>query len=242
MQRTLIGALAVLAAAAAQAQDWGGAYAGASLGHFKATSTWTTTQLGDPATSPPFAVGETADLSANGLRYAGHAGFNWALGRSAFVGLEAGLGGSNARATLDYTPGFMDQGQRDRITATYEWDASLVGRAGFGAGPVVFYGLLGPSWQKVSLRFECAGDSGGGDSWCLTSHTENRGDVRLGWVGGAGMEWRVQRRWSARLDFRVARYKQQDYSFFGDSTAGEQVFARTTLRTRALTLGVSYLF
>ncbi len=242
MNKLLAGLLGALAAFAAQAQDWSGAYGGVSLARFKGSSTWTTNQLGDPAVCPPTCFsGLEGDLGATGVQYAAHLGYNWALGRNAFVGLEGGVGNVNSRGRIDRTPGWMEDMQFDRITATYEWNASVVGRVGVGAGPLFLYGLLGPTWQKMSIRFEC-GDPAGPNSWCLGGPiTENRADVRFGIVGGVGAEWRLHSRWAARLDFRYARYEDKEYSFFGN-TATDQVFANTTLRTSALALGVSYRF
>lgn len=242
MKKVLLGVIGCLAAAAAQAQDWGGAYAGLSLGRFQAKSTWTTTQLGDGASliCPPGCPStQDAEIGAIGAQYAAHAGYNWSLGRSGFVGLEAGLGNTNARKTLTRTPGFSEDSQVDRVEAKYEWNASLVGRAGVGIGRLALYGLAGPSWQQMSIRFTCPSVA---DSWCTSgSNRETRAEARMGWVAGVGGEWQLPQRWVARLDFRYAKYRDRDYEFFGNSGT-DQVFVRTTLKTSVLALGVSYRF
>ncbi|HUQ25890.1 MAG TPA: outer membrane beta-barrel protein [Burkholderiales bacterium] len=236
MTKVLLAIFACLTALPALAQS--GAYAGVSLGRFQAKSTWTTTQLSDPAICPPTCLSsQDADLGATGAYWAGHVGYDWRLG-AAFVGLEGGVGSANARQTLDHVPGWTDDGmQTDRITATYEWNISVVARAGLVAGPVVLYGLAGPSWQKTSIGFDCPS----GTSWCNTSQHENRADVRFGWTGGGGAEFRLPHRWAARLEYRYAKYEDREYTFFGNS-ATDQVFAKVTLKTNTVTLGVSYRF
>ncbi|MEA3193923.1 MAG: outer rane immunogenic protein [Betaproteobacteria bacterium] len=238
MIRVLVAMLAFLTALPALAQS--GAYAGVSVGRFQAKSTWTTTQLGDPAICPPTCLSsQDADLGTSAWQWAGHVGYDLALGRAAFVGVEGSVGNnSNARTTLDHVPGWTDDGmQADRITATYEWNMSVVARAGLVAGPVVLYGLAGPSWQKTSVRFECPG----GTSWCNTPQNENRADVRFGWTGGGGAEVRLPHRWAARLEYRYAKYEDKEYSFFGNSGT-DQVFAKVTLKTSVVSLGLSYRF
>jgi len=242
MHRILLAIIGCLLATAVEAQGWGGGYVGASAGRFKAKSTWSTIQLGDPAVCPPGCLSDQdASLDASGWYWAAHVGYNVALGRVAFVGIEGGVGNANAKTTLDHVPGWTNDGmQVDRITATYEWNASVVGRAGITAGPVVLYGLAGPSWQKVSIRFTCPSDPVLGNSWCATAHQENRADVRRGWTAGGGAEFRLPARWSARLEYRYAKYEDKEYSFFGNSV--DAVFARTTLKTNLIQLGVSYYF
>ena len=239
MKQLLAAMLGCVAALAAHAQDWGGIYAGASIGRFQAKSTWTTTQLGDPATCPPGCLAsEEADLGARGLAYGFHIGHNWMLGRAGFVGVEAQAGNVNVRSVVNRAPGFSENSQTDSLETNYEWHLNLLGRAGVIAGPVALYGLAGPSLQRISVRFVCPGT---GDSWCNSSRVDTRTDVRLGFMAGGGVEWRVHRRWTARLDYRYARYEDKEHSFFSDSAA-EAVFAKITLRTSLVALGFSYRF
>jgi len=109
-------------------------------------------------------------------------------------------------------------------------------RLGFASGRTAFYGLVGPSWQNVEIHYVCPATA----SWCLSARETRRSDARFGWVAGAGMEWRFDPRWSTRLDFRYAKYKDMDYSFFAESP--EAVHATVSLQTTTLNLGVSYHF
>lgn len=239
MNKLLIGLIGCIAAFTAHAQDWGGSYAGVSLGRFSAKSTWTTTQLGDPAFCAPSCFSSPdADLDANGFYGAGHAGYNWTLGRFAFIGLEAGFGYANASATIDHVPGWNEQMQDDRISAKYQWNASIVGRLGLTAGPVALYGLVGPSWQKVTLRVDCPSSPA---SWCSDPQSESRSEVRTGWTAGAGAEFRLPARWRARLDYRYAKYQDKEYTFFGGSPS-DTIYAKVSLKTSIVTLGLSYSF
>jgi opacity protein-like surface antigen len=88
----------------------------------------------------------------------------------------------------------------------------------------------------MSIRFECPG----GNSWCTAPRQENRADVRRGWTAGGGAEFQLPARWAARVEYRYAKYEDKDYSFFGETL--DPVFARVTLKTSILQLGVSYRF
>lgn len=242
MRRLLWVILGCLAALPAQAEDWSGGYIGLSAGGFKGRSTWSTTQLG-PDTAivcPPSCLSSTdAKFSdANGYIAGGHLGYNWLLGGHFLLGLEAGAGGSNARGTLRYTPGWIDVDSPDEIRTTYEYNGGAIGRLGLVAGPMLFYGVAGPWWQKVSVRYSC---TGGTNSWCLNPQTENKANVLRGWTAGGGIEWRIASRVSTRLDYRYAKYEDKDYSFFGNS-ATDAVIARTTNKSYTLGLGISYRF
>jgi len=242
MRRLLIVILGGLAATAAQAEDWSGGYIGLSAGGFNGRSTWSTTQLGpdNAVVCPPTCLsGTTADFSdANGGTAGAHIGWNWLFGGHLLLGLETGAGSTNSRGSLKYTPGWVDIDSTDEITATYEYNGGALGRVGLVAGPVMIYGMGGPWWQKVSVRYNC---TAGTNSWCLTPQSENKADILRGWMAGAGMEVRVASRWSTRLDYRYAKYEDKDYTFFSRS-ATDTVFVRTSAKTYSVLLGVSYRF
>jgi outer membrane immunogenic protein len=231
----------LLAAMAAQAEDWSGGYVGVSAGGFKGRSTWSTTQLGPDSAvlCPPTCLSSTnAEFSDNGNHAGAHLGYNWLLGGHLLLGLEAGAGGSNSRGSLKYTPGWIDTPPSDDITATYEYDGGAAARFGLVAGPILIYGIGGPWWQKVSVRYNCPANT---NSWCNTPQSEKKADVLRGWMAGGGVEWRVASRLSTRLDYRYAKYEDKDYTFFSQS-ASDTVFARTAVKTYTVALGVSYRF
>ena len=246
MYKLLLAIVGCLLAFAVQAQSWRGAYAGVSLGGFKAKSTWTTDQLGGGINQvcPPNCLGsQDADFSANGYYAGAHAGYNWVLGGHWLLGLEGGFGNTNAKGSIDHTPGWLEANQSDRIDATFEYSGSIVARLGLAAGPLVLYGVAGPSWQKVSLRYQCSGDPIGNASWCLSARNEKKADVWSGWTAGGGAEWRLSNRVSARLDYRYSKYKARDFEFFANTPAQvDTVFAHMTLRTHVLGIGASYRF
>jgi len=242
MRGLLVLIFGCLAACAARADDWSGGYFGLSAGGFKGRSTWSTTQLGpdDAIVCPPACQSDTnAKFSdANGYTAGGHLGWNWLFGGHLLLGLEAGAGSTNSRGSISYTPGWVDVGSTDDITATYEYNGGAAARLGLVAGPVMIYGIAGPWWQKVSVRYNCTGGAG---SWCLSSQSENKADILRGWMAGGGLEWRVASRWSTRLDYRYAKYEDKDYTFFSKS-ATDTVFVRTGAKTYTIAVGVSYRF
>ena len=234
--------LVLLAAMAAQAEDWSGGYVGVSAGGFKGRTSWSTTQLGPDgaAVCPPTCQSSTdAKLGdANGGQAGAYLGWNWLFANHLLVGLETGAGSTNSRGSLSYTPGWIDTPPTDDITATYEYNGGAAARFGLVAGPIMIYGIGGPWWQKVSVRYNCTASA---NSWCITPLSEKKADVLRGWMAGAGLEWRIASQWSTRLDYRYAKYEDKDYSFFGNS-ATDAVFARTSVKTYTVGLGVSYRF
>jgi len=242
MRRLLIAIVGCLMAVTARADDWSGGYFGLSAGGFKGKTRWTTTQLGPDgaATCPPGCQSSTeAQLGdANGGQAGAFLGWNWLFANHLLIGLETGAGSTNSRGSLNYTPGWIDSPPSDEITATYEYNGGAAARLGLVAGPIMIYGIAGPWWQKVSVRYNCGTAA---TSWCLGPQSERKADVLRGWMAGGGLEWRVASRWSTRLDYRYAKYEDKDYSFFGNSTT-DSVFARISAKTYTVSLGVSYRF
>jgi opacity protein-like surface antigen len=212
----------------------------------QANSTWTTTQLGDGTKifCPPSCIigNPEADLGARGFQASLHAGRNWTVAGGLVIGAEASLGYANAERTVGSTPGWFDPPSLDRITANYQWNASLAARAGFVAGPALLYGLAGGSLQKMALRYDCPGSPAvPTSSWCTSgSFSETKDEVHLGWLAGLGVEWRLSQAWLARLDYRYAKYPDQEYTFFAGTA--DVVSAKVTLSTQALGLGLLYQF
>jgi len=240
MRRLLFVIVGCLAAMAAQAEDWSGGYIGLSAGGFRGKSTWTTVELASqPVTfTPGFSDPNASFSDANGGQAGVHFGWNWLFANHFLLGLETGAGSTNSRGSLNHTPGWLDVDSTDEITATYEYNGGALARVGLVAGPVMVYGIGGPWWQKVSIQYNCPSTT---NSWCLLPHSERKADILRGWMAGGGMEMRLAKRVSTRLEYRYAKYEDKDYTFFS-KTPTDTVLARTGAKTYTLSLGLSYRF
>ncbi|WP_439544757.1 outer membrane protein [Sandarakinorhabdus sp.] len=165
----LLGAAAVAAPAAAQeASNFNGPFVGVQLGWQQDRQTL---ELG---TVPP----TTSRARGNGLAYGGQAGFDYRLGSSVVLGLEASLTGrtgSNRFPTFD-----LDAGRTINLTA----------RAGVLVSPD---GLLYARGGYSNARFDIRNPG-------------NASETRDGYLVGAGYEHMLARNVSARVEYNYADY------------------------------------
>lgn len=186
----------------AAAADWSGCYVGGSAGVGVGNG-----DTGDkPFTTGPFA-GTGASWNSAG---APHESIS-----SEGSGLVAGLlGGCDMQAALDSATlvfgvaadisaaGIAANGQSALSSDTHvdmdvDWTATLRARAGIAVGNALFFASGGLAAADMTLR---ASD---------LSTTPSTGTMDIsqsgwqgGWVVGAGVEWRINERWSASLEYQ----------------------------------------
>jgi high affinity Mn2+ porin len=86
----------------------------------------------------------------------------------------------------------------------YEWLASLRGRVRYDVGAWTPYLTGGIAW--MSTRFSRID---------LTTGNEdaNPSNVRVGWTAGAGLDWRLDSRWSARAEYLYTNFNLGGFPF-----------------------------
>jgi outer membrane immunogenic protein len=188
--------------------SWSGCYIGAQGGY-----AWGTTgyDLNIPAT-----LNSGFDFDVNGGVAGGHLGCNmqfnqWVLGIEGDIEWNGIRGDDGGRG-----------GSIDKISGN--WGASLRGRLGFAMGPTLFYATGGVAWLDVDYSRPDF------DSQVISK-------TLTGWTVGGGIEHAFAGNWTARVEYRFARFDSEGFAF----TTGTQRTSRD-LEANAVRVGLSYKF
>jgi opacity protein-like surface antigen/outer membrane receptor protein involved in Fe transport len=175
------------AVALPRAYNWAGPYVGANFGGvFNREDV--TTPIGISATDPSGVLG--------GFQL----GYNYQFAPW-LLGIEAEFGWTSAQGKTN----FIDPAGTASLSVTsdHNWYDTLSGRVGYVTGPLMLYAKGGAAWMNADYRLEV---NSGIDGATVANTT------RTGWNAGAGLEYMLGSRWSAKLEY--------DYLDFGSNTLG----------------------
>jgi opacity protein-like surface antigen len=204
----------------AEGYDWSGPYVGLSAG-----STWGRMHWAFQ--------GATVAPDYAGVLAGGQAGYNFQTGR--FVGgIEADAGWSNARGAAACPTQPLLFSCEDDVGAL----GSLTGRFGYTWGRALFYAKGGWAFGQVtaatSLNFVDPAlglpPPPGGMNVARSTNWES------GWTVGAGMEFALTDRWSAKAEYM--HYEFPQYTF----TVAQNATASATTAGDTVRIGVNYHF
>lgn len=193
----LLSAAAVLlpATASAQQPSWAGLYLGGHLG-----GAW----------------GSLGDADVDGFIGGGHGGLNFQNGNLVY-GIEADISLSGADGGSASASGGCLQFLRNQCVAPFssttsaaidlDWLASLRARLGFTVGNALIYGTGGIGWGNVDLKIN--------DPVLGSSSSSN---THVGWVGGGGVEMRLSRSLSGRVEALRYGLGSESYDILGTAT------------------------
>jgi outer membrane immunogenic protein len=211
--------------------SWTGFYIGGDVGGAWADRS-ATYAANDPTTpfllsgTLPGIVGEQP-LFPNSFNMSGvtggiDAGYNWQVGRSWLLGVEADFSGANLRGTGSSTS-FIQQLPGAMITQTVteqqtiDWYGTLRGRLGFlPSDNVLLFATGGLAYGRVaeSGNYSTLGPVAGlpfnatispfsfsctTNSVCFSGSSSS---VKTGWTLGGGVEWRVWGAWSLKAEYQ----------------------------------------
>jgi opacity protein-like surface antigen len=172
----------------APAYHWTGLYFGANFGGvFNREDV--TTPIGVAATNPSGVLG--------GVQF----GYNYQFARW-LVGVEADLDWTSAQGKTN----FIDPagvGPALSVTSDHNWYDTVDARLGYVSGPLLLYAKGGAAWMNADYRLDV--NSGLSGSAVMST-------TRSGWNVGAGLEYMLGSRWSAKLEY--------DFLDFGSNTLG----------------------
>jgi outer membrane immunogenic protein len=210
----------------------GNFYVGLSLGARWSDTDWTTTAIGFPPPSPPFA--NPASFDSSSARIGGYAGYMWRIAPTWAVGIEGDIAWGDSSKNVPGIPGTCCGG----IAGVREgWDGGIRGRLGFLLTPSwLLYATGGIAWQGLELDASCGAGKG---SFCASSHAESVSSTQAGWTLGTGIEVMLRHNWLVRLEYRFADYGRLDHTFFV-VPATDRVVMDESLTTQTLLLGVAY--
>jgi outer membrane immunogenic protein len=161
-------------AAAAPVFSWTGSYVGVHAGYGWG---WTRQyDAGDP--SPKWDI--------NGWIAGGTIGYNWQFGNAWVAGLEADASWSEIEGSHGSFPGW---GCASACVTNVEWFGTVRGRIGPTVDRLFAYATGGLAFGEVkSGILPC------GATFCGS-------ETRVGWTAGAGIEYAIAPKWSAKIEY-----------------------------------------
>jgi len=202
MRKTMMAAAALLMAAGgtARAQEaatnWQGFYLGLHLGG--SWGTGDTTSVGLPQTAPNNLKGTTTPVALAGFLAGPQAGYNFSINQAVVVGIEADYSLSTTQGTGGTSPVPQTSGTSVQGVLTnsqnMEWLSTVRARLGF---PVfdrfLVYGTGGLAIGHVHYT---------NTLWFpRIEYVDDSERTKVGWTGGAGIEWAVSGPMSLKLEY-----------------------------------------
>jgi opacity protein-like surface antigen/outer membrane receptor protein involved in Fe transport len=175
-------------AAPAPAYRWTGPYVGANFGG----------AFGYEDVTTPIGVSAT---DSTGVLGGFQLGYNYKFAPAWLLGIEGEFDWTSAQGKAN----FVDPAGTASLSVTsdHNWYGTLSGRVGYVMGPLMLYGKGGAAWMNADYRLEV---NSGIDGATVANTT------RTGWNVGAGLEYMLGSRWSAKVEY--------DYLDFGSQTSG----------------------
>ena len=190
--------------------NWTGFYIGGNIGGGFANSSW----------SDPFGLG-TNNFNKNGFIGGGQIGYNaqynWLV-----VGVEGDFDWAGLKASGTDSFG-------NSINTDTQWTSTATGRIGAAFDRLLVYGKGGVAFARDRSSLT---DVFGG--------TASMSQTRTGWTAGAGLEYALDRNWSAKIEY--------DYLGFGNQTLSlatptfPAYATNASLNVQEVKAGINYRF
>jgi outer membrane immunogenic protein len=190
--------------------NWTGFYIGGNIGGGFADSRWS-----DPFGGPHNTFNDSGFIGGGQVGY--NAQFNWLV-----LGVEGDFDWTNLKGSGTDSIG-------DSINTKTEWTSTATGRIGAAFDRLLVYGKGGVAFAQDRSTLN---DVFGGSA--STSQT------RTGWTAGAGLEYALDRNWSAKVEY--------DYLGFGSQTlnlgtpALPAYASNASLNVQEVKAGINYHF
>jgi len=232
----------VLAGEAAAPHDWSGFYLGANLGAGLPLNAHERLQAISGLAGPDFDLTPPSQERA-GVSFGAQTGYNWQLGAWVY-GVETDLNfldGRNGASGIFAAPAaYAGQGAslyQLAYSPSARFFGSLRARLGFSVDRALFYvtagaatgGARGPAILQLL--------PGGPGNPYTTADSQSS---RMKYIFGAGVDYALMDRWSARLEYLFLN--QQLNSQLFDNGAGFQYVSRTRNENHILRFGLNYNF
>jgi len=198
---------------------WQGFYAGAHIGGL-----WSSVNAADNAVfiMPGATVPATQTSSISGLFGGAQAGYNFTTGNFLY-GIEADIGGMDNGGKHTFTLALP--AHSITVSSNAGWYGDVTARGGFIYGDALFY-------AKGGFAFF----TGGVNVADLTDGISQNSGTFTGWTIGAGLEYLISPRWSAKVEYLYFDLGNNTCCF--SSTAG-QFDDKVTMHT--VKLGFNFL-
>jgi outer membrane immunogenic protein len=154
--------------------SWTGFYTGINGGYGWGRSSWSDPTLGAASGS----------FNTSGALLGGQLGYNWQIG-SVVLGVETDADWTNIKGSTAALGGVCGADGAGLCQTKQDWFGTTRGRIGYAFGRFLPYVTGGAAY---------------GDIKALES-TGNATQTKLGWTAGAGLEYSLNRNWSAKVEY-----------------------------------------
>jgi outer membrane immunogenic protein len=190
--------------------NWTGFYIGGNIGGGFADSRWS-----DPFGGPHNTFNDSGFIGGGQVGY--NAQFNWLV-----LGVEGDFDWTNLKGSGTDSIG-------DSINTKTEWTSTATGRIGAAFDRLLVYGKGGVAFAQDRSTLN---DVFGGSA--STSQT------RTGWTAGAGLEYALDRNWSAKVEYDYLGFGSQTLNLGTPALAGYATNA--SLNVQEVKAGINYHF
>ena len=208
---------------------WSGPYIGLQAGYIKGDGDVSITSYYSPVPSVlemPTKY-DTATLEPDGFIGGIYVGFNKKFNNDFLIGIEAA---ANYTKIDDVQTIKSSSEPVGKFKLEQKHDFALYLRAGkVMDNKVLPYVLAGVAWTKLEGTYTPTGGDALTDS-----------DNVMGWTAGAGLEYKINRNWNVRLQYRYTDYKDADLTMQNDMDVYKVKVK--DYNTHSVMAGVSYHF
>jgi outer membrane immunogenic protein len=225
--------------------SWTGFYIGANAGWIGSsgnTISNTGTDTGTGGLGSALAAGlipGSIGLSDTGFIGGGQIGYNWQVGPSWVLGVEADFDGTSAKSST--AAAFPAAFPGDSTVYNRELDTlgTVRGRLGFLSSPgLLWYATGGLAYgeTKIGSAFTCA--------TCSPSGTTNQSsNTAVGWTLGGGVEWKFAPAWSVKAEYLYVDLGSQSNTIsYNYGTSVSSLTSNLNERDNIVRLGINYMF
>jgi outer membrane immunogenic protein len=196
--------------------SWTGFYIGGDVGGYWDNQSATVISTPSPGFGAPAVPGAgiagfgnlptNHGLNRDGAMGGVYAGYNWQAGRF-LLGVEADVSAlgrqtvSNTQTVLATFPVVPTAAYTMTVSASNDWLATARARAGFVAGPALWYVTGGAAWTRTSYSANAAGLIAAGINTTGQTAASAWSDNKTGFVIGGGVEWMFKPNWALRGEY-----------------------------------------
>jgi outer membrane immunogenic protein len=238
----LLSAVAAVAmfAGAAQAEDysapasssWTGGYIGVTGGYGWGDSDFDADVV-DSADNSNIVESLNGSIDVDGFLLGGQAGYDFDFGNGMVLGVVGDMSwaGIDGDTCVEDAPGCIGDPDDSYAFAEVNWIAMVRARAGFNTGPALFYGTggLAIADAEASATF-IEGD---------TDPRRSDSNTHLGWVIGAGAEYRMTENMSLGAEYLHVELGREDYAMRGTAV---DILSDSDLTLDIVKASVNYRF
>lgn len=205
--------------------DWSGFYVGANAGYgFGANPVVQSFASASDGTNQP-------SLSPAGWFGGVQAGYNFQMS-NLVVGIEGDFQAGAQRDSICFDfCGVLTFQDSQRLP----WFATVRGRLGYAAGPVLFYATGGAAFTKVETSLS------GFDGMTPKTTSGNFSDSKSGWTIGGGVEAALWGNWTAKAEYLYLDFGHVTHAI-PDTGNGQPVTFGNPVRDHIVRAGLNYRF